>query len=146
MNTGMPTRLGQGVGDDASGSATPMVYVVDGDIAVPKSLEWLIATSGWDVEHLASVEALLERPRVCVPTCLVLDRSLPNGDGPALQKRLAVARPAMPVIVITGHQDVTLTVQVMKAGAIECLVKPLAHATVVEAISQGLAQSRDAGS
>src|ERR1035441_7653302 len=96
--------------------ATPFVFVVDDDISVRESLELLIRCAGWQPETFASAQEFLVRPRAPVPSCLVLDVSLPGLNGLDLQKRVAVERPDMPIIFITGHGDVPMTVQAMQAG------------------------------
>src|SRR5262249_40937591 len=101
----------------------PIVFVVDDDISVRESLELLIRTAGWQPETYASAAAFLARPRATVPSCLVLDVSLPDLNGLDLQKRLG-DRSDMPIMFITGHGDVPMTVQAMKAGAVEFLTKP----------------------
>jgi FixJ family two-component response regulator len=102
----------------------PIVFVVDDDISVRESVELLIRCEGWQPETFASGQEFLTRPRVPVPSCLVLDFSLPGLNGLELQKRVAVERPDMPIIFITGYGDVPMTVQAMKAGAVEFLTKP----------------------
>src|SRR5262245_44092544 len=103
---------------------TPVVFIVDDDISVRESRELLTLSAGWDAESYASAEAFLARPTAAVPSCLVLDVSLPDLDGLEVQKRLGADRPAMPVIFVTGYGDIDITVQAMKAGAIEFLMKP----------------------
>src|ERR1044072_5031798 len=102
----------------------PIVFVVDDDISVRESLELLIKFAGWQPETFASAEEFLARPRSVTPSCLVLDVSLPELNGLELQKLIAGDRLEMPIIFITGHGDVPMTVQAMKAGAVEFLVKP----------------------
>src|SRR5712675_3717735 len=99
--------------------ATPVVYVVDDDVSVRESLELLIRCAGWEPETFASAQEFLARPRVRVPSCLVLDVSLPDLNGLDLQNRIAADRTEMPIIFITGHGDVPMTVRAMKAGALE---------------------------
>src|SRR5215475_8204778 len=100
-------------------NATSIVFVVDDDISVRESLELLIRSAGWRSETFASAHEFLARPRVAMPSCLVLDVSLPDLNGLELQKRVADDRTDMPIIFITGHGDVPMTVQAMKAGAVE---------------------------
>src|SRR5713226_8361759 len=90
--------------------ATPIVFVVDDDISVRESLELLIRCAGWQAETFASAQEFLARARVLVPSCLVLDVSLPGLNGLELQKRVAVERTDMPIIFITGYGDVPMTV------------------------------------
>src|SRR4051812_46320690 len=101
----------------------PVVFVVDDDISVRESLDSLIRYAGWTSETFASAEEFLARPRTDIPSCLVLDVSLPDLNGLDLQKRI-VDRTDMPIIFITGYGDVPTTVQAMKAGAVEFLTKP----------------------
>jgi len=120
---------------------TPIVFVVDDDISVRESVEALIGLEGWQVETFASAEAFLSRPRVFIPNCLVLDVSLPDLNGLDLQKRLA-GRNDMPIIFITGYGDVPMTVQAMKAGAVEFLMKPFNDETLLNAIRHAIERSR----
>ena len=122
---------------------TPIVFVVDDDISVREALEALIHLEGWQVETFASAETFLARPRVMVPNCLVLDVSLPDLSGLDLQKRLA-DRSDIPIIFITGYGDVPMTVQAMKAGAVEFLMKPFSDETLLTAIRQAIDRSRAA--
>lgn len=120
---------------------TPIVFVVDDDISVRESLELLVRCEGWQPETFASAHEFLERSRVLVPSCLVLDISLPGLNGLDLQKRVAVERTDMPIIFITGHGDVPMTVQAMKAGAVEFLTKPFSDEVLLSAIRQALRRS-----
>jgi FixJ family two-component response regulator len=122
----------------------PIVFVVDEDVSVRESLELLIETSGWDVETFPSAQEFLERRRPTVPSCLILDVSLPGGNSLELQKRVAIDRPDMPIIFISGHQDVPLTVQAMKAGAVEFLTKPFRDDVLLDAIRGAHERSRRA--
>src|SRR6266705_6892296 len=99
----------------------PIVFVVDDDVSVRESLELLIGFAGWQPETFSSAEEFLTRPRPLVLNCLVLDVSLPDLNGLELQKLIATDRIDMPIIFITGHGDVPMTVQAMKAGALEFL-------------------------
>ena len=129
---GAPPLLGVG----------PIVFVVDDDISVRESLELLIRCEGWQPETFASAQEFLARPRARVPSCLVLDFSLPGLNGLELQKRIAVERTDMPIIFITGYRDVPMTVQAMKAGAVEFLTKPLGEDALLTAIRGALECSR----
>jgi len=121
---------------------TPIVFVVDDDISVRESLESLIRCEGWQPETFASAQEFLNYPRVLVPNCLVLDVSLPGLNGLDLQQRVAGDRTDMPIIFITGHGDVPMTVQAMKAGAVEFLTKPFSDDVLVSAIRSALERSR----
>jgi len=125
-------------------AVTPIVFVVDDDISMRESLELLIRSEGWKPETFASAQEFLERPRVFVPTCLILDVSLPGLNGLDLQKRVAIERIDMPIIFITGHGDVPMTVQAMKAGAVEFLTKPFGDEVLLTAIRHALERSRTA--
>jgi FixJ family two-component response regulator len=120
---------------------TPIVFVVDDDISVREALEALIRHEGFQVETFASAQAFLARPSALVPNCLVLDVSLPDLNGLDLQKRL-VDRHEMPIIFITGYGDVPMTVQAMKAGAVEFLMKPFGDEVLLSAIRHAVERSR----
>src|ERR1700686_332656 len=120
---------------------TPIVFVVDDDISVRESLESLIRLAGWQPQTFASAQAFLSRPRVFVPSCLVLDVTLPDLNGLELQKRVAVDRIDMPIIFISGYGDVPMTVQAMKAGAVEFLTKPLRGDVLLSAIQDAIERS-----
>jgi FixJ family two-component response regulator len=119
----------------------PIVFVVDDDVSVREALEALIRHEGWETETFASAEEFLARPRVLTPSCLVLDVTLPDLNGLDLQKRLA-DRSDMPIIFITGYGDIPMTVQAMKAGAVEFLIKPFGDEALLSAIRQAIERSR----
>jgi FixJ family two-component response regulator len=123
---------------------TPIVFVVDDDVSVRESLELLIRCEGWQPEIFASAQEFLDCPRVLVPNCLVLDVSLPGLTGLDLQRLIAGERTDMPIIFITGHGDVPMTVQAMKAGAVEFLTKPFNDDVLLTAIRAALERSRAA--
>src|ERR1700732_4683255 len=122
--------------------APPIVFVVDDDISVRESLELLIRSEGWQPETFESAQEFLARPRALVPSCLVLDFSLPGLNGLEVQKRIAVERPDIPIIFITGYRNVPVTVQAMKAGAVEFLTKPFSEDALLSAIRAALERSR----
>jgi len=127
----------------ASGSqATPIVFVVDDDVSVLESLEPLIRFAGWMPQTFESARAFLARPRSDVPSCLVLDVSLPDLNGLDLQTRIAADRSDMPIIFITGYGDVPMTVRAMKAGAVEFLTKPFDQEVLLAAIRSAIERSR----
>jgi FixJ family two-component response regulator len=121
---------------------TPIVFVVDDDISVRESLELLIRSEGWQPETFASAQEFLNRPQALVPGCLVLDISLPGLNGLELQERLSAAGASMPIIFITGHRDVPMTVKAMKAGAVEFLTKPFSDDVLLSAIRAAIERSR----
>lgn len=120
----------------------PIVFVVDDDISMRESLEALIQDEGWHVETFMSAEEFLNRSHEFVPRCLVLDISMPGLNGLELQKRLAVERPDMPIIFITGHGNIRITVEAMKAGAVEFLTKPFSDESLLTAIRNALERSK----
>ena len=124
--------------------ASPIVFIVDDDISVRESLEALIRCGGWQPETFASAQEFLSRPRVIAPSCLVLDVNLPGLNGLDLQKRVAADRTDMPIIFITGYGDVPMTVQAMKAGAVEFLTKPFSDDVLLGAIRNAIERSQTA--
>jgi FixJ family two-component response regulator len=124
--------------------ATPVVFVVDDDISVRESLELLIQFAGWQPQIFASALEFLAHERAAVPSCLVLDVSLPDLNGLDLQKRVALDRVDLPIIFITGHGDVPMTVQAMRAGAVEFLTKPFDEETLLNAIRDAIKRSEAA--
>jgi FixJ family two-component response regulator len=124
-------------------ASRPVVFVVDDDVSVRESLESLIADAGWRPEVFASAEAFLDRPRQHSPSCLVLDVTLPDLDGLELQSRLA-DQADLPIVFITGHGDIPMTVRAMKAGAIEFLTKPYRPEILLRAIEAAIERSRAA--
>jgi len=124
--------------------ATPLVFIVDDDISVRESLELLIQTEGWQTQTFASAEEFLARPRAGVPSCLVLDVNLPDLNGLELQRRIAGDRIHMPIIFVTGFGDIPMTVQAMKAGAIEFLTKPFGDEVILSEIRNAIQRSRAA--
>ena len=125
-------------------NVTPIVFIVDDDVSVRESLELLIQNEGWKPQTFASAQEFLDRPRVFVPNCLVLDVYLPGLNGLELQKRVVVERTDTPIIFITGYGDVPKTVQAMKAGAVEFLTKPFNDKTLLSAVGEALERSRRA--
>jgi FixJ family two-component response regulator len=122
-------------------NAQPIVFVVDEDSSVRESLKSLISRGGWQCETFASAHEFLISPWPVVPSCLVLNVSLPDLNGLDLQKRVAVARPNMSIIFMTGQPDVYTSVRAMKAGAIEFLLKPFGEDTLLGAIQEGIKRS-----
>jgi RNA polymerase sigma factor (sigma-70 family) len=119
-----------------------VVFVVDDDASIRDALGSLIRSSGLSVETFASAREFLARPRVDLPSCLVLDVRLPGLSGLDLQKRMAQANIEIPIIFITGHGDVPTSVRAMKAGAVEFLTKPFRDRDLLEAIQQAIKRDR----
>jgi FixJ family two-component response regulator len=117
--------------------------VVDDDVSVREGLEALICEAGWHARTFASAQEFLAHPRVLAPSCLILDVSLPDLNGLELQKRIA-GRADMPIIFITGHGDIPMTVQAMKAGAVEFLTKPFSDDVLLSAIGYAIERSQTA--
>jgi FixJ family two-component response regulator len=119
-----------------------IVFVVDDDVSVRESLEALVAFAGWEPRTFATAQAFLAAPRPAGPSCLVLDVSLPDLNGLDLQARIAGERADMPILFITGHGDIQMSVRAMKAGAVEFLTKPLTDDVLLDAIEAALTRSR----
>lgn len=125
-------------------TSPPVVFVVDDDVSVRESLELMIQSQGWQAETFASAHEFLDHPRAALPSCLILDVSLPGLNGLELQQRVAVERTDLPIIFITGHADIPMTVRAMKAGAVEFLTKPFSDEALLNAVRQALERSRNA--
>jgi FixJ family two-component response regulator len=136
------STLGHEVGSSPMATAKPIVFIVDDDAWVRESLETLIRDEGWQPETFASAQEFLDRPRASALSCLVLDISLPGLNGLELQKRVAAERTDLPIIFVTGHGDIPMTVGAMKAGAVEFLTKPFNDEVLLTAIRQALERSR----
>jgi FixJ family two-component response regulator len=120
--------------DPAPDGTEPVVFVVDDDLSVRNAIASLIGSVGTRVETFATVPEFLSLDRTDAPACLVLDVRLPGVSGLDLQRELSGRGDPIPVIFITGHGDVPMTVQAMKAGAIEFLTKPFRDQTLLDAI------------
>jgi FixJ family two-component response regulator len=127
-----------------TGDPTPVVVVVDDDVSVRESLDLLIRTAGWQPETYASAQAFLARASTPGPSCLVLDVSLPDLTGLDLQQRIGPERSDLPIIFITGHGDIPMSVRAMKAGAVEFLTKPFDDEMLLQAIAGAIERSRTA--
>jgi FixJ family two-component response regulator len=123
-------------------SATPIVFVVDDDPSVREALESLIVQAGWRAQVFESAQDFLNFPRASAPSCLVLDVTMPGLNGLELQSLIAGDRIDMPIIFITGHADVPMTVKAMKAGAVEFLTKPVSEDVLLNAIGSAISRSR----
>ena len=124
--------------------AEALVFVVDDDASLRASLQDLLESVGLQVVACASAQEFLRRPRPEGPSCLVLDVRLPGLSGLELQRQLAAGDRDMPIIFITGHGDIPMSVQAMKAGAVEFLPKPFRDQDLLDAIHQALARDRQA--
>src|SRR5580658_8915796 len=124
-------------------AAERIVFIVDDDPATRDALGSLLRSVGLGVKALASVPEFLNCPRPDGPTCLVLDVRLPGQSGLDLQRELSAANIQLPVIFITGHGDIPMSVQPMKGGAIEFLTKPFRDQDLLDAVQLGLARDRE---
>jgi FixJ family two-component response regulator len=122
--------------------STAVVFVVDDDDSVRKSLRNLIRSARLRVETFASAQEFLAAPHVDAPSCLVLDVRMPGLNGLELQKRLAEIESDIPIVFITAHGDVPTSVRAMKAGAAEFLIKPFKDEDLLEAIDQAIKRDR----
>jgi FixJ family two-component response regulator len=122
-------------------AAKPIVFVIDDDVAVRDSLKLLVESAGWGAETFRSGREFLSRPRVQVPSCLVLDIALPELNGLDVQT-LVADRTDLPIIFISGHFDLSTTVRAMKAGALEFMTKPVVDDLLVRAIEHAIERSR----
>lgn len=120
----------------------PIVFVVDDDDAVRASLERLIRSARFNVKTFAAADQFLKSERPDVPGCLVLDVKLPGIGGLDLQRRLAESDIAIPIVFITGHGDIPMTVRAIKAGAVEFLTKPFRDQDLLDAINQAIEVDR----
>jgi len=112
--------------------AAPLVFLVDDDASVRKSLARLVKTAGYEAELFASVRDFLARAPYDGPCCLVLDVRMPGLTGLDLQEALRVAGQHLAIVFITGHRDVPVSVKAMKAGAVDFLTKPVDAETLLE--------------
>jgi FixJ family two-component response regulator len=127
-----------------SHASTPIVFVVDSDPSVRESLELLVRAAGWQAETFASAQEFLARPRSVVPSCLILDITLPDLNGLELQERIASERTDMPIIFLTASTDIAMTVRAMKRGALEFLTKPFDAEALLIGIQQAIRRSEAA--
>ncbi|MBI6667874.1 DNA-binding response regulator [Pseudomonas syringae] len=126
----------------ASQAEEPIIYVLDDDLSVRSSLEDLLASVGLRSMLFGSTREFLDTPRPDAPGCLILDIRMPGMSGLDFQGHMARSGISLPVIFITGHGDIPMSVRAMKAGAVEFLTKPFRDQDLLDAIQQGLAQDR----
>ena len=125
---------------------SPIVFVVEDDPSVREALASLIRSAGWDAEVYASAQGFLARPKADVPSCLVLDVGLPGLSGLDLQSRMAELHQDIPIVFITGHGDIPMSVRAMKAGAVEFLTKPFVDQDLLDGIQLAIQRDRIARS
>src|SRR5215212_1401480 len=124
--------------------AEPIVYVVDDDLSVRQALSSLIRSVGLRVETFPSARDFVRHPRPDAPSCLVLDVLLPDSSGLDLPGELRAAGVQIPIIFITGHGTIPMSVRAMKAGAVEFLTKPFREEELIAAIQQAVERDRTA--
>jgi FixJ family two-component response regulator len=120
-----------------------MVFVVDDELSVRKSLGRLLRAAGYRVELFASAREFLRREPEDAPACLVLDLQMPELSGLGLQQELVDAGRGVPIVFITGHGDIPTSVRAMRAGAVDFLAKPFSETELLEAIERALRKARD---
>ena len=118
----------------------PIVFLVDDDPGTSKALSRMLREEGWSVEMFESAEAFLARSPRAADGCLVLDVTMPGIDGLELQRRLAEAGQSLPVVFVTGHGDIPMSVRAIRAGASDFLTKPVEGETLVAAIRAAIAE------
>jgi FixJ family two-component response regulator len=123
---------------------TPIVFVVDDDRSVRESLRRLFTSIGMTVEVFPTAQAFLSAPRGDAPSCLVLDVRLPGQSGLDLQRELVDTNATLPIIFLTGHGDIPMSVRAMKAGAIEFLTKPFREQDLLDALRRAIDRDRAA--
>ncbi len=123
-------------------ATSPVIFVVDDDRSVRESLRRLLTSRGLAVQVFPSAQAFLDAPRPDGPACLVLDVRLPGLSGLDLQRELAQSDAAPPIVFLTGHGDIPMSVRAMKAGAIEFLTKPFREQDLLDAIRQAIDRDR----
>ena len=125
-----------------STSPTPTVYVVDDDVSVRRSMTRLLKSHGFSVEPLTCAEDFLALDHYASPGCLVLDVRMPGLDGLELQERMTALKLTLPVVFITGHGDVPMSVKAMKAGAVDFLPKPFSAKELLSAVRHAIAKNK----
>jgi RNA polymerase sigma factor (sigma-70 family) len=123
-------------------TATSIVFVVDDDASVRSSLKFLLSTVGLQVESFGSADSFLHRKPPDAPSCLVLDVRLPGLSGLDFQRELAARNIRIPIVFLTGHGDIPMSVRAMKAGAVEFLTKPFRDQDLLDAVRIALERDR----
>jgi RNA polymerase sigma factor (sigma-70 family) len=123
-------------------TATPLVFVVDDDASVRSSLKFLLSTVGLQAETFDSADSFFHKKRPDVPSCLVLDVRLPGVSGIDFQRELAAQNICIPIVFLTGHGDIPMSVRAMKAGAVEFLTKPFRDQDLLDAVHVALDRDR----
>ena len=127
-----------------SRQAEAVIAIVDDDASVQRGLQRLIRSAGWKVETFASAQEFLAKSRTELPNCVLLDLQLPGLSGLDLQKRMAEVGLEIPIVFLTGHGNIPVSVQAMKAGAVQFLTKPVDEQELLEAIEEAVERDRRA--
>jgi FixJ family two-component response regulator len=122
--------------------SSSMVFIVDDEPSVCTALKRLIRSLGLEAQTFNSAKEFLRTKRPDVPSCLILDVRLPDLSGPDLQRKLAEAKINIPIVFLTGHGDIPMSVRAIKAGAVEFLTKPFKDQDLLDAIQHGIEQDR----
>ena len=122
--------------------AEAVIAIVDDDASVQRGLQRLIRSAGWKVETFASAQEFLARSRTELPNCVLLDLQLPGLSGLDLQKRMAEVGLEIPIVFLTGHGNIPVSVQAMKAGAVQFLTKPVDEQELLQAIEEAVERDR----
>ena len=123
-------------------TAPPLVFVIDDDASVRSSLKFLLSTVGLQAETFDSADSFLHKKRPDVPSCLVLDVRLPGVSGIDFQRELTARNISIPIVFLTGHGDIPMSVRAMKAGAVEFLTKPFRDQDLLDAVRVALDRDR----
>jgi FixJ family two-component response regulator len=132
----------RGLAPQTTSQTQPTVFVVDGDVYMRQGLDMLIRSQGWQPQGYSSAREFLGQARPCVPSCLILAFSTLDSNGLAIQKLIARECSETPIIIVADYEDIPTTVQAMKAGAVDFLLKPISEELLVAAIQQSLERSR----
>jgi len=123
-------------------TAPPLVFVIDDDASVRSSLKFLLSTVGLQAETFDSADSFLHKKRPDVPSCVVLDVRLPGVSGIDFQRELTARNISIPIVFLTGHGDIPMSVRAMKAGAVEFLTKPFRDQDLLDAVRVALDKDR----
>jgi FixJ family two-component response regulator len=122
-------------------SSTPIVFVVDNNFSIRESLATLIQSAGWQSRTFASATEFLAHQKSAIPSCLILDFTLPDLNGLELQERIATERCDMPIIFLSSHVDIPMAVKAIKRGALEFLIKPFDSDVLLNIIRHAIKRS-----